>query len=71
MTIPSGCAFIFILSSFLAAQAGSVPDIWKPVRFLVGQWEGDPNGQPGSGKSMREYRFVLNDRYLEVRNKST
>ncbi len=29
------------------------------------------NGQPGRGKSVREYRFALNNRYLEVRNKST
>lgn len=40
------------------------------MRFLVGAWEGDVKGQPGSGKSVREYRFVLNDRFIEIRNKS-
>jgi hypothetical protein len=70
MTIPRGCAVALILSSFLAAQTTSAPDIWKPVRFLVGAWEGDPHGQPGRGTSQREYKFVLNAKYLEVRNKS-
>jgi len=29
------------------------------------------NGQPGASKIQREYRFVLNDKFLEVQNKST
>jgi hypothetical protein len=71
MTISQACTVALIFSPFLAAQTSSAPDIWKPVRLLVGTWEGTPVGQPGNGKSMREYRFVLNDRYLEVRNRST
>jgi hypothetical protein len=55
---------------FLAAQSGQAVDPWGPVRFLVGTWVGDVDGQPGKGTSEREYRFVLNNRYLEVRNKS-
>ena len=55
----------------LSAQTSPSGDIWGPVRLLVGSWEGEVNGQPGSGKSLREYRFVLNNRYLEVRNKSS
>src|SRR5215471_19766693 len=45
--------------------------VWEPVRFLAGVWDGDVSGQPGNGQCAREYRFVLNARYLEVRNKST
>ncbi len=52
------------------AQTSPGADAWGPVRFLVGTWEGDVHGQPGRGKSVREYRFTLNNRYLEVRNKS-
>ncbi len=70
MTITRACAIAITVSSLLIGQTARAPDVWKPVRFLVGAWEGDPNGQPGSGKSVREYRLVLNDRYLEVRNKS-
>jgi hypothetical protein len=47
------------------------PDPWKPVRFLLGQWEGTAQGEPGTGTAVRSYAFVLNNRYLEVRNQST
>jgi len=61
-------AYLFLAA--LTAQTRPTPDVWEPVRFLVGNWDGEVNGQPGSGKSQREYRFVMNDKYLEVRNKS-
>ncbi len=60
-----------LLLAALAAQTAPAPDVWEPVRFLAGSWEGDVSGQPGSGKCLREYRFVMNNRYLEVRNRST
>jgi hypothetical protein len=71
MTITHGCVIALLFWEAAAAQTSSVPDIWGPVRSLVGTWEGEVNGQPGSGKSVRECRFVLNDKYLEIRNKST
>ncbi len=68
-------ARISSLTVFLCAiavpQSGSVRDIWEPVRFLVGVWEGNVQGEPGTGKAEREYRFVLDNRYLEIRSKST
>jgi predicted methyltransferase len=54
-----------------AQQSPASGDPWAPVRFLSGKWTGDVEGEPGKGKSEREYRFVLNDAYIEVRNKST
>jgi hypothetical protein len=71
MTVSRACITTLVFCSIQVAQTNSAPDIWKSVRFLVGSWNGDVRGQPGIGKSLREYRFVLNDRYLEVRNKST
>ncbi len=53
------------------ANATTKPDAWLPVRPLVGAWEGDANGRPGAGKSEREYRFTLNDRYIHVTAKTT
>lgn len=52
-------------------QPARKPDPWEPVRFLLGRWEGDSEGEPGKGKSVREYAFVLNNRFIEVRNSST
>ena len=46
-------------------------DKWAPLRPVLGTWEGTSNGQPGKGTVRREYRLVLNDRFIEVRNTST
>lgn len=59
-----------LLCGFLTAQTSSAPDVWEPVRTLIGAWEGKVNGQPGRGKCEREYRFTLNKKFIEVRNKS-
>jgi hypothetical protein len=45
-------------------------DIWQPLKFLVGRWEGTGDGQPGASKIEREYRFVLNNKFLHVQNRS-
>ena len=46
-------------------------DPFKSVRQLIGQWEGDSQGQPGIGKMEREYVLVLKERFLRVSNKAT
>jgi hypothetical protein len=71
MILVRSCIAVPLLLAAVAAQTNSAADPWEPVRFLVGVWDGDVQGQPGKGQSAREYRFVLNNRYLEVRNKST
>ena len=47
------------------------PDPWQPVRFLVGQWQGTTQGEPGQGTVERSYEFVLGDRFIHERNTST
>ena len=39
------CAVAAAFNAILLAQSGGVNDGWAPVRFLVGTWEGDGNGQ--------------------------
>jgi len=46
-------------------------DPWRPVRTLLGSWEGDAQGEPGAGRSEREYRLTLRDRFIQVTSKST
>lgn len=46
-------------------------NIWAPFRFFVGSWEGIGEGCSGSSKAERDYEFVLNGKFLRVRNKST
>jgi hypothetical protein len=64
---------LFVLSAIaVSGQQGAVKsDPFAPVRFLVGTWRGEQSGQPGHGTSERTYSFVLNDRFLQVKNTST
>ncbi len=57
----------FLCSTGITAQ----DDRWTPLRPLLGTWEGTSSGQPGKGTVRREYRLVLADRFIEVRNTST
>jgi hypothetical protein len=45
-------------------------DPFAPIGFLIGQWEGTSDGQPGKGTVRREYERVLNGRFVRVRNRS-
>jgi len=51
--------------------ATAKPDRWAALRGLLGTWEGTSKGEPGDGTVRREYRLVLGDRFIEVRNRST
>jgi hypothetical protein len=46
------------------------PDRWAPFRAFLGEWEGTSRGSPGNGTVHRQYRLVLGDRFIEVRNRS-
>ncbi len=64
--------FVLLITpvTFLA-QTDKKPDVWEPLRYFVGSWEGTSKGQAGNGKVEREYRFALNGAFLEVKNKAT
>lgn len=67
---------ILAAASILASTAGvsgqqAKPDVWAPVRFLVGEWVGSAEGESGNGTVRRSYTFVIKDRYLHEKNVST
>jgi hypothetical protein len=68
-------AFLLFLTcgagSMFGQQLLSDSDLLARLRFFVGSWRGDQSGQPGDGRSERTYEFVLNDRFLQVKNTST
>ena len=74
-TVFAASAFAFAGLAGEAAQApqsqNAADDKWAPLRFLLGTWEGPSNGQPGKGTVRRDYRLVLRDQFIEVRNTST
>ncbi|MFZ6013238.1 MAG: hypothetical protein ACOYXT_23045 [Bacteroidota bacterium] len=65
--------FFFMLASTLVqAQKMSKQDsLWLPFTTFIGAWKGTSEGQPGQGIYERSYQFILNKKFIEVRNKST
>ncbi|MDP4176252.1 MAG: hypothetical protein Q8933_19890 [Bacteroidota bacterium] len=61
---------LFFSASFFA-QETSQDSIWQNFKFLSGNWEGKGGGEPGQGIYERSYNFIFNNRFIEVRNKST
>jgi len=59
---------IIIFLLFISAAYGQIQkettDIWQPLRYFLGKWEGYGSGKAGYGKGEREYALVLNDQYL-------
>jgi len=53
------------------AQAPKPESIWQPFQFFLGNWKGQGRGEPGQGEYERSYRLIFNDRFIEVRNKSS
>jgi len=45
--------------------------MWTNLNFLIGSWQGVGSGQAGNSNVERSYQLILNDKFLEVRNKST
>jgi hypothetical protein len=62
---------VALLTVSSTPQTNQKPDVWEPLKFFVGTWEGTSKGQPGQGTCVREYQFALNGKFLQVRNKST
>jgi hypothetical protein len=76
MSTGSRVAAAVLLLAFAAAgqqpatgsKATSSP--LQPVEFLLGNWEGTTQGQPGQGKGERHYELVLGGKFLHGRNRT-
>lgn len=62
---------VFLLPSLPAPQTKTRSDVWEPLKFFIGNWEGQGNGTPGVSSVQRKYRLTLNDKFLHVQNRST
>jgi hypothetical protein len=52
------------------AQQPVAPDPFEPLAFLIGDWEGMSDGQPGKGTVHRRYERALNNRFIRAHNRS-
>ena len=62
---------LMIIPSILFSQMTKRDSLWLLLKPFVGEWKGEGGGQPGKGKYERSYQFILNKRFIEIRNKST
>ncbi|MDZ4806481.1 MAG: hypothetical protein SGI90_16630 [Candidatus Eisenbacteria bacterium] len=59
-------------AAFVAAQStGANTSPWTPLHYFLGSWTGEGHGEPGVSTVEREYAPALNDRFIEVKNRST
>lgn len=61
---------LLLLPALTGIQTKPVQDVWEPLRFFIGEWEGAGEGKPGVSSTSREYRLVLNNKFMEIRNRS-
>lgn len=52
------------------AQQSRQENPWLPFVFFIGSWKGTGSGEPGVSQVERQYRFVLNGKFIEVKHKS-
>ncbi len=60
-----------LCSTTCFAQLTKQDSIWLPLKVFIGSWQGKGGGEPGIGDYARSYEFVLNKKYIEIKNKST
>lgn len=70
LKLVSIAAALLLLQSSFKSQTKTRADVWDPLEYLVGKWEGTGNGKPGASKVQRQYSFILSDQFLQVQNRS-
>jgi len=55
---------LILLSGAVLAQEAKKADVWEPLRFFAGDWEGAGTGPSGSSKIFTKFEFVLGGKYL-------
>jgi hypothetical protein len=52
------------------AQENRKENAWSPFMFFIGTWKGTGKGEPGISQLERQYQFVLDSKYIQVKHKS-
>jgi hypothetical protein len=54
----------------VAAQTEKADDVWQPVRFLEGSWEGTGEGSSGQSEVVQHYSFMLGGKFLQMQTRA-
>jgi hypothetical protein len=57
---------IALLPAMLSAQTGQRHNVWGPLKYFVGTWEGTAESRSGRGTAERECRFILDGSFLQM-----
>ncbi|MFQ6008080.1 MAG: hypothetical protein ACE5K8_03925, partial [Candidatus Zixiibacteriota bacterium] len=60
---------IAFVPSVLWSQDDSEYNEWEHLGFLIGSWQGEVTGTAGRGKGVREFRLILNGKFIHIKNK--
>jgi hypothetical protein len=60
--------FAFLSGFGAVASEQDENDVWKPFRFIIGDWEGGGSGKPGEGVGQFSVAFDLDRKVLIRRN---
>ncbi len=44
--------------------------MWEPFHYFLGRWQGTGSGSPGISTVQRTYSLVLNDYFIEIKNRA-
>jgi hypothetical protein len=61
---------LLLFVPFISFAQTKQDTLWMPFKNFIGKWEGTSEGQSGKGRYERSYQFILNKKFIEVRNKS-
>ena len=68
-----GIVVLAMMPSVQPAHTGAqtpTPDPLAALEFLIGQWKGTQEGEPGQGVVEREYARFLSGRFVQMKNRS-
>ena len=60
-----------LLPLLTPAQTVVKNDTWQNLRYFIGTWKGTGKGEPGNSDLERVYELVLNNKFMNVKHKSS
>ena len=71
LSVMKNIIILILLTSITAfSQKHKRDSIWAPINYFIGSWKGEGEGQSGQGKYERTYQLILNNNFVEIKNKT-